>query len=661
MPDTSSREFSIEAARQKLGFQKDESLEDGLSKWRKVEIRLYWMAKSATSSAAKASFERDLAELRVLINAVETELSKKEIAQNFPVQREVLSPAKVSKKWKGRFVIFALMFGLLSGGAYYIYRGGFSELRNRPKDEVDLESLQEDFVVSIEKRRWNEAQNSIKLLKDAGATEVVIRESLAEIEKGRNEEKGQQIAFLISNAQSAQEAGQLPEAEIFCQEVENLQPGHPIVSSIRESIRKSRLEVRRKLMVGEIEKAVESEDWGIAKSKLATLRKADPIFDRVSSLELTLKTAQEEAIERKKAAAVLVEKVRSLDKGTYSPEVIALLEEAVRLDPSEENRVLYKQMASYGKMVKVPEDHKTISAALKVSKKNDRVFVSKGIYHESLIMPHGVQIIGESRVDTIIECPADIGAVITVPADVSEVRVVSLTLRHSGLVNDDERSPVVAVDGGSIEGEDLLVIRASGHGIAVLNGGKASLSLCKVSDSGWDGISVTGEGSRADLSRVTCEKNLHHGVDFWDGASGSIKSSFLIANGRNGIFAIEPLAAISVQTTRSEKNREVGFYFSGANGVNIVNCHAHENFLGGILFDQGSKAVSLQGNQITKNGEAGLVFEMGVEVVSEIENKVEENLGKQIWRGAVFPTSSGEDTVSPPPPPPPLKVEESDE
>ncbi|MEO1833834.1 MAG: right-handed parallel beta-helix repeat-containing protein, partial [Akkermansiaceae bacterium] len=134
----------------------------------------------------------------------------------------------------------------------------------------------------------------------------------------------------------------------------------------------------------------------------------------------------------------------------------------------------------------------------------------------------------------------------------------------------------------------------------------------------------------------------------------------LTANGRNGLFAIEPLAAISVQTTRSEKNREVGFYFSGANGVNIVNCHVRENFLGGILFDQGSKAVSLKGNKITKNGEVGLVFEMGVEVVREIENKVEGNLGKQIWRGAVFPTSSGEDTVSPPPPPPPLEVEESD-
>jgi hypothetical protein len=62
------------------------------------------------------------------------------------------------------------------------------------------------------------------------------------------------------------------------------------VSSIRESIRKSKLEVRRKLIVGEIEKAVDSEDWEIAKSKLATLRKADPKFDRIPSLEVTLKT-----------------------------------------------------------------------------------------------------------------------------------------------------------------------------------------------------------------------------------------------------------------------------------------------------------------------------------------------------------------------------------
>lgn len=660
MSDETSRDLSIEAARQQLGFAEDGCLEDGLAKWRKVEIRLYWLAKSEESPAAKASFERDLAELGVLIDAVEAELAKKKVPYVVPAQLPITHPEKIPEKRKGGFVIFALMLGLLAGSGYYAYKFELLEFGGAKREVSDLVTLQDKFEVTLEKRRWSDAQAIIKLLEQSGANEIVIEDSLAEIEKGRREEEGQQVAFLISNAQSAQEAGQLPEAESFCREVEKLEPGHPMILLIRESIRKSRIEVLSKSIIGEMEKAREAEDWRMAKSQLEMLRKVDPAFARIPSIEATLKAAEKEAIKRKEKAAVLVSKVMSLDEGTYSAEIITLLEEAVRLDPSEENRTLYKRMASYGKMLKVPEDHETISAALKVAKKNDRVFISKGVYHESLIMPHGVQIIGESRVDTIIECPADIGAVITVPKDVSDVRVVSLTLRHSGLVNDDERSPVIAVDGGSIEGENLLVFRASGHGIAVLNGGKATLSLCKITDSGWDGISVTGETSSVELSRVTCEKNLHHGVDFWDGASGSITNSILIGNGRNGLFAIEPLAAISVQTTRSVKNREVGFYFSGVNGVTIVNCDAHENFLGGILFDQGSRVVSLKQNKITKNGVAGLVFETGVEVVSENENQVSENTGRQIWRDAVFPASSGVDTVSPPPPPPPLKKVELD-
>ena len=97
----------------------------------------------------------------------------------------------------------------------------------------------------------------------------------------------------------------------------------------------------------------------------------------------------------------------------------------------------------------------------------------RGFITRRLWFPTGVELVGESRGDTIIECPADIGAVITVLSDARGVRVASLTLRHSGLVNDEERFPIVAIDGGKMEGEDLAVVRASGHGIAVLNGGNA--------------------------------------------------------------------------------------------------------------------------------------------------------------------------------------------
>lgn len=662
MPDIIPSELSIEAARKQLGFEAGENLEGSLSKWRKVESRLVWMVESAISPTAKASFERDLAELRKLIKVATAELpevAKKETPRIIPVQQEIPPPGKAPKKRKGGLVASALVLVLLGGGGYYAHQQGLYQFGGIEQKVVNLETLQGRFDVAIEKRRWDEAEDLIGLLKEGGASEKMLGEALAEIDKGRVEEEGQQIAFLISNAQSALEAGQLSEAENYCQEVEKLQPEHPMVPLIRQSIRESKLEVRSNLIVGAIKKAMEAEDWRTAKGQLEMLREANPEYARIPSIEATLNTAEEEMIKRKEKAAVLVSKARALDEGTYSADAISFLEEAVRLDPSESNRQLYKRMASYGKVVKVPGDHDTISAALKAAKKNDRVFISKGVYHESLVVPNGVQIFGESRVDSIIECPANIGAVVTIPADSRDVRVASLTLRHSGLVSDDERSPVIAVDGGLMEGEDLSVVRASGHGIAVLNGGKATLSLCKVSDSGWDGISVTGEGSHAELIKVTSEKNLHHGVDFWDGASGSVSDSVLTGNGRNGLFAIKPKGAISVKATRSEKNREVGFYFSGANGVTVTECYVSENFLGGVLFDQGSKAVSLRDNKIIKNGEAGLVFEKGVEVVSEDENQVEGNSGKQIWRDAVFPILSGEETVSPPPPPPPLEKEES--
>ncbi|MEN8864574.1 MAG: hypothetical protein ABF381_03250, partial [Akkermansiaceae bacterium] len=74
MPDIIPSELSIEAARKQLGFEAGESLEGSLSKWRKVESRLVWMVESAISPTAKASFERDLAELRKLIKVATAEL-----------------------------------------------------------------------------------------------------------------------------------------------------------------------------------------------------------------------------------------------------------------------------------------------------------------------------------------------------------------------------------------------------------------------------------------------------------------------------------------------------------------------------------------------------------------------------------------------------------
>lgn len=639
MPDTAVHHSSVEKARKRLGLGEGALAEEQLAQWRKLEMRLAWMAAGATNAQAKASYEKDLAELRSLLRVLE---------------REPIAVSSGNSNWW----VSLLLVLLLAGGGYFGFQK-WSEVRNRAEvGSSDLGGLEERLEVALEKRRWEEAEEVISRLEDMGAGEEIISEAFSRIEAGRVEEREQQIAFLISNVQSSLEAGQLAEAESYCAKVEELQPDHPGLPEFRIAIRESKLEVRSRLIVTAIEAALEDDDIPSAKNQLESLIRANPGHPQISAIRANLVTAEAAMLVRREKATKLVAQARALDQGTYSSEAIAFLEEAVRLDPSEENRELYRRMSSYGKMVKVPGDHATITEALKAAKVNDRVFVSKGVYHEAVVIPNGVELVGESRGDTIIECPANIGAVVTVLSDARNVRVASLTLRHSGLVNDEERFPIVAIDGGKMEGEDLAVVRASGHGIAVLNAGSAKLSVSKISDSGWDGVSVTGAGSTVELSEVTCEANLHHGVDFWDGASGSITSSFLTKNGRNGIYAIGSLKPLKIEATRSEKNREVGFFFSDVVGVTLTDSDAIENFLGGILFAKESKGINLRGNRVNKNGEAGVIFESGVEVLSEEGNLVTENSGKQIWRDAVFPTLSGEETVSPPPPPPAPKEEE---
>lgn len=566
-----------------------------------------------------------------------------------------LSEEEVSKgPSRGKaLLIWFVMVGLLAGAGYWGYQQWVVNGLGVSPGSIDLRETQTEFEDTLEERRWDEAEELIQQMKSEGADEEALKKALAKVEQGRVEEMGQQIAFLVGNAQSALEAGQLSEAEKFCLEIEKLQPDHPKLKGFRQVISESKLEVRSLLMVKTIEKAIADEDWKVAASQLEALIEAKGDHPRISGFKNTLAVAEEAMRIRREKASELVAKARGLDKGTYSEEALALMEEAVRLDPSESNRELYQRMASYGKVVRVPEDYPTVTDALKAAKTNDRVFVSKGTYQEVLIIPPGVELVGESPSDTIIECPASVGAVVTIGSGGNEkVRVAALTLRHTGLVNDEERFPILAIDGGRAEIDNVMVNRASGHGIAVLNGGQADLKLCKVTDCGWDGIAVTDEDSKVSLSEVTSEKNLHHGIDFWDGASGEISESVFTENGRTGLLAISPAGAIRVEKTKSEKNREVGFVFSEANGVDLIDCDVHGNLLGGIVFDQETKGIKLTNSRVTKNGEAGIVFVKGVEVLSDSGNIVKDNVGKQIWKDAVFPARAEDDTVTPPPPPP---------
>ena len=79
--------------------------------------------------------------------------------------------------------------------------------------------------------------------------------------------------------------------------------------------------------------------------------------------------------------------------------------------------------------------------------------------------------------------------------------------------------------------EDVHVENGSGHGIAVINGGRSTMQSVRVIKSGWDGLAVYGKGSRAIVDESRFDQNLHHGVDAWNGGSVQVRKSRFLKNG----------------------------------------------------------------------------------------------------------------------------------
>jgi parallel beta-helix repeat protein len=626
-----SKTMTRNEARKCLGLKKRDRVADYLPRWLEAEERLAMLVVSTEDLEQRARYEADLVSLGEVLKTL------KETPER---QRPPFG------MWVWAVVLLAIAVAGLVGYQKWV---GIETLE---KPVVSLVQQKEALSQAIENRRWDEAQGSIEELKAAGVNDALLAEAVEKILLGKKEEKGQQIGFLIGNAQAALEAGRLTKARDFCDQVEDLEPDHPKLAELRSLISEGLLQVRSLLIVKALRKAISKGDLDLADNNLVELVKINSEHVEIPVLRERIGTERERMKKDQEAVGEFLAKARKLDTGVYSGEALEFLKEAMRLDPNKEVRELYLKMSGYGRVIRVPKEFKTIAGAIEAAGKNDRILIAKGTYEESLIIPPGIELVGESRKSTILEFEGGKGSVITLNQSGTKVRLASLTLRHKGLANDEERFPVVAISSGVLELEDSTISGASGHGLAVIDGGSAQLAQCDISKSGWDGVAVKGENSRATLENVSLRENLHHGVDFWEGGSGEITSCQFLKNGRSGMVVLAPDTKFSISSCRSEGNREVGLFFSRIPELFIEKCEVSGNLLGGIVIQDESRQITLVGNTVTKNGEAGVVLEKGGELAAYENNVVKENTGKQLWKDAVFPALTSEE--DPPPPAPPF-------
>ncbi|MBK6938938.1 MAG: right-handed parallel beta-helix repeat-containing protein [Planctomycetes bacterium] len=148
--------------------------------------------------------------------------------------------------------------------------------------------------------------------------------------------------------------------------------------------------------------------------------------------------------------------------------------------------------AASAAVIKVPQDHATISLAVAAASAGDTILVKSGVYEENVTIGAGliglkIQGLGQVIVDARPSGSTGTGPGIEIQAD--NVTLQNLMIRHAKGVNPHgvrSSSPGTVLNG-------VRVQHADGAGIAVF-GDDAFLNKCEVVDSGG-GITIAGNGA----------------------------------------------------------------------------------------------------------------------------------------------------------------------
>jgi len=522
-------------------------------------------------------------------------------------------------------VALALMLVLIVGG------GGTAFIYQRIQADKELQRqsrlvfLERQGAILLENRRWEEAKSvyaEIELMNTGSEVAVMGRRS---IEAGIEEQQNQFIGYWKGAAVAAIEARQWEEAEKALTTLVKRLPDSPVVTEIRAQVAEGRkIEVREKRLA-EGRRALGEGKWdettAVAKALLSEFPEDTEAAD--------LLTAAQDAAERErkniKRARELFARASERDSGAFDEQGLEWAREAARLAPADDEIAsLYRKLSGYTRTIEVPGDYPSIAAAIDAARERDLVRIAEGIYTESLVIDKPVQLEGAGPDKTVIECPAEEGPVMTWIGAAVGAQASNLGLRHRSFTPETERFSVVLIRGAHVLMSDCVLSNASGHGAAVIEGGLASLTRCKLQDNGWDGVSVYGNGSRIEARDCEASGNFEHGFDIWDGASAVIRDTAANNNGRNGIFIETPSELSLVSNTLSD-NREFGLVVASATGGSLSGNKVERNRLGGIAMHRAARGVEIRDNQSKRNLGPGLVLDKGFAAGAFDGNEISSN------------------------------------
>lgn len=512
----------------------------------------------------------------------------------------------------GRRVLTGFLALLLAAGG-----GGYAFLKikeeNARKTRAEVERLFVEAERLVDAKDWYLArekyQRIVQLQPDSSSAAYGLSQAEAAIER----EKQAFLAEWNHEATTAFAAKRWDQAEAAAKTILAKYPEEVGASEMQQRVATARKaeRIEQALVAGRAKLQLRDWDGAVASAEVALALEANQIAAK--SLRDEAITAKQKAEADRLKARELFAKAQAADQGQYDKQLVAWAKEARALAPDDaEIKALFDKVSAYVRLVRVPGDFATPSEALADLDDGNVLVLGEGNWQGPLIVDKPVELRGAQATTTVIECPAGQSAAISFGPGSKGAKVSGLTFRHQDTDASAERFSAALVRGGDVSFQDCVFTQAAGHGLMVIEGGKASVTNGKFTGNGWDGASASGQGSSLEVHNSEASDNGEHGFDVWNGAAGNFTGNRCVNNGRNGILLDCGISTAIATGNHLQGNREFGLVIQSAAQGRVVDNTFETNQLGGLVVRLAASKVEITKNRF--NGGLAVAVEKGMAV-----------------------------------------------
>ena len=405
--------------------------------------------------------------------------------------------------------------------------------------------------------------------------------------------------------------------------------------------KKEELKQQRKIRIAKnlsaAEEAIAAKQWKLAETHIGLLLDDSYSFEAaVKFKDLIEKAKLKESVDLLMVGKFL-DAAQNLDTGEYSPIAIDLLDKALLIVPNHPSSLaLRKKINAYSYSLRVPEDVATLNAAVEMLRAGDTAILSEGVHKFSALLNKGIKIKGQGENLTFIECDTRVTSAFTLTGIDQSYLISDLTVMGTSYEDDAvERFPLIML-AVNLTMRNVTVKNGSGHGVAVISG-RLNMVKCKLTENAWDGVSIMGAKSYAEITDCDVSGNYDHGVDFWNGASGKLTNVTVNQNSGSGILIMGKVAKVHLVQVKSERNSQCGIVINSQAQAKLERVFSARNQLSGIVVQGRGTKLTCGLTVSNENGEAGFFIDPAATIENFIATTAEGNGIGDVIRKAMIP------------------------